>query len=566
MDPTTSFYAARPTIRSTNGAVSAGHYLAASAGMRVLARGGNAIDAGVAAGLCLNVVHNDMCCLSGVAPIILYRADLQRVFSIAGVGTWGEKVDRDLLREKYATTPMQWPDNTVVPAALDSWITVLRDHGTLSFAEVCQPALEYAEDGYPMGEFQHRCIAKYLETYQEWEENRRIFLRDGEVPAPGERIVQTDLARTLGRFCRVEAQRTSQGRKAALTAIRDHFYKGPVGKELAAYGQEVGSVLSESDFARYEVRYEPPLAVSFRGLDVYGCGPWSQGPVLLQVLRLLDTFDPTTFRSLNPDAVHLAIESLKAAFWDRAAYYGDPQFVDVPMQQLLGRAYAERRASAFDVDAAHEAYPSPSIDDVMRVPADEMADTSYVAVMDRHGNIFSATPSDGYSSGGICPGLGLHLSERGAQGGLDQDDPNRIEPFKRPRLTPNPSLVLRNGEAYMALGTPGNDRQPQAMLQVLLNLVAYGATPQEAVEAPRFASYGFPASTHPHHVFPNRVYVEEDYPAAISESLTERGHDVQQWPARDWQAGGVCVIRRSDSQGVVESGADPRRDGYAIGI
>jgi gamma-glutamyltranspeptidase/glutathione hydrolase len=506
-----------------------------------------------------------MCCLSGVAPIILYRADLQHVFSLAGVGTWGEKVDRNLLREKYATTAIPWPDNTVVPAALDAWITALRDHGTFSFAEVCQSALEYAQDGYPMGDFQRGCITKYLKTYQEWEENRTIFLRDGDVPPLGERIVQKDLARTIVRLCQVETQRTSQGRKAALTAVRDYFYSGPIGRELATYGQEVGGALSESDFARYKVRYEPALKVSFRGLDVYGCGPWSQGPVLLQVLRLLDAFDPATFRSLNADAVHLAIESLKAAFCDRAAYYGDPQFVDVPMQQLLSRAYAERLASTFDINAAHETCPLPSRGDVIQVPVDDMADTSYVAAVDKHGNIFSATPSDGYSSGGICPGLGLHLSERGAQGGLDENDPNRIEPFKRPRLTPNPSLVLRDGQAYMAIGTPGNDRQPQAMLQVLLNLVLYGASAQEAVEAPRFASYGFPASTHPHHVIPNRVYVEQDYPDAISESLAERGHDVQQWPAREWQAGGVCIIRRN-SQGTLESAADPRRDGYAIGI
>jgi gamma-glutamyltranspeptidase/glutathione hydrolase len=186
--------------------------------------------------------------------------------------------------------------------------------------------------------------------------------------------------------------------------------------------------------------------------------------------------------------------------------------------------------------------------------------------MDRSGNIFSATPSDGYSQGGICPGLGLHISERGGQGALEEGNPNAIQPLKRPRLTPNPSLLLKNGRPYMALGTPGNDRQAQAMLQVLLNLEVHGMEPQMAVEAPRFATYSFPASTHPRTVFPNVLQIEGAYPEVVAEGLQQRGHTVKKWPFRHWQAGGVCLVRYDEGRGIFEAAADHRRDGYAIGL
>jgi len=358
-----------------------------------------------------------------------------------------------------------------------------------------------------------------------------------------------------------------RGREAALNAVRDYFYRGPLGDELADFAAEVGSHLSREDFEAYHVRYEQPFRVPFRGLEVYGCGPWSQGPVLLQALRFLQAWDPSFETREAAEAVHLVVECLKLAFWDRYAYYGDPSFTNVPMAELLSEEYARRRAAEIDLNAVHEG-PDPGTipRGVKPGKRDGLSDTSYVAVMDRSGNIFSATPSDGYSQGGICPGLGLHISERGGQGALLEGNPNVIEPLKRPRLTPNPSIILKNGMPYMALGTPGNDRQAQAMLQVLLNLEVCGMEPQMAVEAPRFATYSFPASTHPRTIFPNVLQIEGAYPEVVVEGLKRRGHTVKKWPFCHWQAGGVCLVRFDEGRGIFEAAADHRRDGYALGL
>jgi gamma-glutamyltranspeptidase/glutathione hydrolase len=339
---------------------------------------------------------------------------------------------------------------------------------------------------------------------------------------------------------------------------------------MAEFSRENGGLLTEDDLAGFQVREEAAPHVTFGNCDVHGCGPWSQGPVFLETLGILEYGAMAQIEPNSADAVHLIVEALKLAFADRERYCGDPRFVDVPMDRLLSPDYLRRQWARIDPARAAPKMPSPGEipgftrtgDTGVTAPAgSEIPGTSYVGVIDRDGNIFSATPSDGYSQGPVIPGLGLHLSERGAQSSLDRENPNAVAPGKRPRLTPNPALVLRDGRALMALGSPGNERQPQAMAQVLLDMMVWGMNPQEAVEQPRFASYSFPASSFPHRYEPGKLRIEEGIGDTVAAELARRGHDVERWPRWSWSAGGVCVVMR-DQKAVFAGGADPRREGY----
>ncbi len=563
----------RPLVMGRGGMVAAGHYLAAMAGMRVLADGGNAIDAGVAAGLVLNVVHNDMCTLSGVAPIIMHLAGSRRVTTIAGIGTWPKAASLDyFLREKGGRIPHDL-SRTVIPSAADAWLLTLRDYGTRRFGEVAADAIRLAEDGFPVHHFMASSIREFLATYRAHPANREIYLRNGEPPRVGDVIIQQDLAATLRAMVEAERQAAGLSRERAIDAVRDYFYRGPIGKTMATFAQAHGGLLTEEDLVSFAVAEEPAPRVTFRGCEVYGCGPWSQGPAFLEALGILETTDIGRMQHNTVDAVHTITEALKLAFADRERYCGDPRFVDVPIDHLLSADYLRRRAAR--IDPARAAPEMPAAGDIPGFPRRaggqlgdrepqqrEIPGTSYVAVIDRHGNIFSATPSDGYSQGPVIPGLGLHLSERGAQSSLDPENPNVVAPGKRPRLTPNPALVLRNGTPFMALGSPGNDRQPQAMTQVMLNMLMWGMNPQEAVEHARFASYSFPASSFPHRYEPGKLRIEEGIGNDVVEELRRRGHDVDSWPRWSWSAGGVCVVMRDSDTGVFAGGADPRREAY----
>ena len=559
--------------------VAAGHYHAAFAGLRVLAAGGNAVDAGVAAGLVLDVVHNDMCSLSGVAPIILYHTATRRVTTIAGIGTWPRAISLEyFLREKHGTIPADL-SRCVVPAAADAWLLALRNYGTLRFSDVAADAIRLAEGGFPVHHFMAHSIRTFLEGYRRHPTNREIYLRNGEAPQVGDVIVQRDLATTLRAMCEAEERGRARTREQGLDAVRDYFYRGPVAKAMVEFSRKHGGLLADEDFASFAVREEPPGRVAYRGYELYGCGPWSQGPAFLIANGILDGVPLDELPHNGPDAVHRIVEALKLGFADRERYCGDPRFIDVPMDRLMSSAYlAERRARLDPVRACPEMPPAGEIAGYPRPAAavpepsgsatagDEIAGTSYVAVMDRQGNAFSATPSDGYGSGAVIPGLGLHISERGSQSSLDPANPNVVAPGKRPRLTPNPALLCRGGVPYMTFGSPGNDRQPQAMTQALSNVVRWGMNPQEAVERARVASYSFPSSSFPHTYEPGKLRVEIGVPDETVAELRRRGHDIDQWPRWSWSAGGVCMVVRDPERGVFLGGADPRREAYVTAL
>ncbi len=567
----------RPTIRSRRWAISSGHYLATMAGVRMLERGGNAVDAGVAAGICLGVVKPDIVSVAGVAPILIWLARERRVVNLAGLGGWPRRASLDHFHAHHGGRLPDGLLRTVVPAAPDAWLTALARHGTKSFAEVAEPALALARDGFPVQPSLADTLTNRAALYRRWPTNAEVYLPHGRPPRVGELLVQKDLGDTLRRMA--EAEAAARGRAPGVEAARDEFYRGETARRIVAYHAAHGGWLAAEDLAEFRIKLEEPVRVGYRGLEVVACGPWSQGPVLLEALNLLEGVDLQALGHNTPAYVHAVTEALKLAFADREAWYGDPDFVDVPIAELTSKAYAARRRALIDPARAWPAMPPPG--EVPRRPrprhlrgaaetagaAGERsgADTSYVCVLDAEGNAFSATPSDVSYDTPIIPGTGLAVSSRGSQSWLDPAHPSCLAPGKRPRLTPNPALVFREGELLMAFGTPGGDVQCQAMLQVLLNLVEFGMTPQQAVEAPRFATYSFPDSFWPHEDHPGLLCLEARISEATRDAVRALGHRVELW--RDWEpkAGSPCLARRDPATGLLEAAADPRREAYALG-
>jgi gamma-glutamyltranspeptidase/glutathione hydrolase len=361
------------------------------------------------------------------------------------------------------------------------------------------------------------------------------------------------------------------GRAAGIEAARDAFYAGDIGKEIAAFIQREGGFIDERDLADFHSDVEPPSSTTYRGIDVYACGPWCQGPVNLQTLNILEAYDLRELGHNSADYVHLFTEALNLAFADRERYYGDPHFVDVPIERLLSKEYASERRAEIDPTRAFGQMPgageiSGYITYSEHVAALEMQpDTSYVCAVDEEGNAFSATPSDGVGSTPVVPGLGLICSGRGSQTWLIPGHASALAGGKRPRLTPNPAMAFRDGELFMPFGTPGGDMQPQAMLQTFVNVVDFGMDVQQAIETARFGTFSFPNSFWPHDYHPGLLNLEERIPRAVGEELARRGHDVQWWPEWTRIAGNVCAIVVDGERGMLTAGADARAEAYALG-
>ncbi len=572
--PAATVHALRPDALGTHHAVAAGHPLAALAAHRILEAGGNAVDAGVAAGICLGVVHSDIVSFAGVAPIMVYEARRREVTTISGLGVWPRAATLEYFRDRCRGDMPDGLLRTVVPAAPDAWITALERFGTLGFAEVAQPAIELARDGFPLGRFVAGIIQANADAYRRWPTSAPIYLPGGRVPRAGERFVQADLGRTLGYLADEDRAGRRAGRVAGLTAARDAFYRGDVAAAIARYHAAEGGLLTREDLAGFRVGVEPPARAQIGSREILTCGFWCQGPAFLQMLQILDGIDLAALGHNTPDYVHTVTEAMKLAFADREAFYGDPRHVEVPGAGLLDPAYAAGRRGLIDPARAWPAMPPPGAPaGAPARPGSRAAaaiagspaalGTSYAAVVDRAGNAFSATPSDVSTDTPVIPGTGLAVSSRGSQGWLEPGHASAVAPGKRPRLTPSPALVLGPGGDVTALGTPGGDVQLQAMLQVFLNMVAFGMSPQRAVEAPRFATQSFPDSFWPHRSFPGRVTLEGRLPEATAAVLRARGHEVERWTDWEWRAGGVCLARVDDA-GIRWGAADPRRDSYAV--
>ncbi|TDH64539.1 gamma-glutamyltransferase family protein [Dankookia rubra] len=563
-------YATRPTLYGTRHAVSAGHYLAAAAGFSVLEAGGNAIDAGCAAGIALGVLLPDLVNVAGVAPILIRKAD-GTVETIAGLGTWPRSIPADLFMREHGGRIPNGVLRTVVPAAPDAWITALERHGTMGFGEIARHAIRYARDGFAVYPLLAQNIRDHQAEYAAWPGNAAIFLPGGNPPAVADKFVQSDLARTLQYMADEERAAAGKGRLAGLAAAHAAFYRGDIAREIAAFMAREGGYLTMEDMAAYRSKLEPAVRRTWRGHEVLTCGPWCQGPALLEALLLMERGGIGGMAHNSADYIHLFTECIKAAMADREYHFGDPAFVDVPLERLLGEAHLGARLAQIDPRQALVGMPGPMLNTGTTLPgaADRAvplveADTSYCAVVDRWGNAFSATPSDGSWNSPVVPGLGIIPSNRGSQSRPDPAHPCGVAPGKRPRLTPNPAMIVTEGGGVMPFGTPGGDVQIQAMLQVVLNVLQHGMEVQEAIEAPRFASYSFPSSFAPFDFFPGRLAVESAIPQATRDALAARGHEIRDWPEKTWLAGTVEVVKSDPATGMLAAGADPRRPAYAV--
>ncbi|MFN8772284.1 MAG: gamma-glutamyltransferase family protein [bacterium] len=568
---------ARPTLTGNHHAVATGHYLASLAAMRVLDRGGNAIDAGVTASMALAVLQCDMVSFAGVAPTLIYLKEEGRVVSLAGLGYWPAATDVGKLIA--AGNGKHVPEGllrTVIPAAPGTHIEALRRWGTITFEEAATPAMELARDGFAVFPLLASNLEYVYEQNARWSDNHKVFNAPGDRALRHNEVIrQTDLAKSIGGM--IEAERHARGdRDRKLCAARDFFYDGPIADAIEKYHVENGGFMRRSDMAAWEVPVEDSLRVDYRGYQVHSCDAWCQGIVLLESLKILDGYDLRAIGHNSPDYVHTVAGALNLAFADREAYVSDPKFVPVPSATMLSDAYAALQRARIDPAHAFPKMPDPGPvgefalagspgpkDPVTRSPAQMSMDTIYGCTVDRHGNAYSATLSDPQYDTPIIPGTGLAISGRGCQSRLEPGHAAEVRPGKRPRLTPNPSLAFRDGELFMAFGTPGGDVQSQGMLQVFLNVVEFGMTMQQAVEAPRFASYNFPNSFAPHEYRPGRLGLETDLSPEVFEAMRSRGHDVETWPRWSAVTAAVCAIMRHES-GQLHAGADPRREGYAL--
>ncbi|MBY6412851.1 gamma-glutamyltransferase [Rhodococcus sp. BP-252] len=560
--------APRPTLTGSRHAVSAGHYLAASAGFAVLEAGGNAVDAGVAAGIALSVVHADEVNFAGVAPIMIRTSD-GTVVTIDGLGHWPTSAPVDLMTRLAEGKYADGIGLTVVPGAPSSWLTALRDFGTMTFAQVSESAISLALEGFAVFPFLADEISKHQQDYAKYPSSAAIYLPAGVPPAVGDRFVQTELAWTIQHM--VDAEDAVSGdRIAGIEAARNAFYVGEIADRVVAFHEANGSYLSRTDLRQYRSRYEDPVQVRWRDFTIYTCGPWSQGPVLGQALRMLELLGLGDAAHNSVEYVHVVTEVLKLAFADREKYYGDPLFVDVPTAWLLSDEYLRTRIATIDgsrssgglapeVVSGH--VPECATGTRTTLPPD----TSYVSVIDRWGNSFSATPSDASWPGPVVPGTGVVVSVRGIQSRPDAAHPAGMAPGKRPRLTPNPAMAVRDDGSVFSFGCPGGDMQVQAMLQVFLNAFHFGMDIQDAITSPRFSTWSFPNSFAPFEYLPNRVALEaERFPDGVLTGLEKLGHEVEQWPAFTRQAAAVEVVFDDKSSGFIRAGADPRQPAYAM--
>jgi gamma-glutamyltranspeptidase / glutathione hydrolase len=593
-------FTTRPEILGTFGVVASTHWLASATGMAILERGGNAFDAAVAAGFALQVVEPHLNGPGGDLPIILYSARQDTLEVICGQGV----APRAATISAYRALGLDLVPGTgllaaVVPGAFDAWLRLLRDHGTLALRAVLTPAIGFAQAGYPLVPTISATIERVRELFAtEWPSSAAIWLPGGEVPAPGSLFRNPALAATYQRILS-EAESAGGDREAQIEAARRAWYRGFVAEAIDRFcrqsevldvtGRRHRGLLTADDLAGWEASVEPPLTCDYHGYTLCKAGPWSQAPVALQQLALLRGFNLDGLSATDPAFVHTVVECTKLAFADREAFYGDPDHVEVPIAMLLGEPYneARRRLVAGDAslelrpgridgyggavpwqpgraaeDVAHAGIGEPSVARAALAAAPR-GDTCHVDVIDRHGNMVAATPSGGWlQSSPAIPELGFCLSTRAQMFWLEEGLPASLAPGKRPRTTLSPSLALRDGEPYLAFGTPGGDQQDQWSLHVFLRHVHFGMNLQEAIDAPAFHTEHAPSSFYPRAARPGHLALEGRFPKATRDELHRRGHALEL--RDDWSLGRVCAAAKDGP--VLKAAANPRfMQNYAIG-
>jgi gamma-glutamyltranspeptidase/glutathione hydrolase len=560
-------FTTRPELRGTFGMVASTHWLASAAGMAMLEDGGNAFDAAVAAGLVLQVVEPHLNGPGGDLPAIFWSAARGEplVLCAQGPAPAAATID-EYHRRGLDLVPGTGLLAACVPGAFDGWMLLLRDFGTRRLADVAAFAIAYAADGYPVVPRITETILSVETLLREWPESAALYL---PAPEPGRLFRNRDLAATYRRL--VEAARGGS-REAEIERARDIWYRGFVADACHQTSERYDGLLTGDDLASFAATIERPVTYEFRGTTVCKAGAWSQAPVFLQQLALLDGFDLEGMGLGSVDYVHTVIECAKLAFADREAFYGDPDFVDVPIERLLSADYNDERRRLVLPTASTELRPGggrlPSLPaaagDLVGTGEPTLGDTVHVDVVDRHGNVVSATPSGGWlHSSPVISGLGFPLGTRAQMFWVDAEHPNALAPLKRPRTTLSPSLALRGAEPYLAFGTPGGDQQDQWTLLFFLAHVLFGCDLQQAIDAPAFHTNHFPSSFYPRTAQPNVIEIERRAGDEVIAGLRERGHDVV--VAGEWSLGRVSAAAR-EPDGILKAAANARgMQGYAVG-
>ena len=592
----------RPVIMGTRGVVTSGHYLATAAGFRIMEQGGNAIDAAAAMCICLNLLEPQSNGIGGEAPTLIYSAREERTFAISGMGCspraftieWCQENGIDLI-------PGDGYLPACVPAVVDTWATAVAQFGTMSFSQILQPAIELAENGFPVYQRLRDRLADNAYRYTElYPTTGEVYLPGGQVPEVGEVFRNPGFGQTLRTMVVAEKEAQHRGRNAGIQAARDAFYKGPIAEQIIEFitaeplpdasGSSHTGLLAYEDLAQWNATVESSVSLDYRGFEVHKCPAWTQGPVFLQQLSILEGFNLGEMGHNSADYLHTWIETSKLAFADREAYYGDPAHDEVPMERLLSKDYATSRRTLVGSHASLAmrpgdlggGVPTYAIRDVpddnrrsLAVAAREVhdlgldhahtGDTTHLDAVDREGNMVASTPSGGWiGTSPVIKGLGFPLGTRGQMFYLNPDRPNALAPSKRPRATLTPSLVTKNGEPFMVFGTPGGDAQDQWTLQFFLNYVDFGMNLQEALDAATVHSVHFPSSFYPRQRFPGRVIAESRIPVGVTNDLAQRGHEVIM--TGGWSNGKVMGIHYNKAQGVIMGAVSAKGNiGYAIG-
>lgn len=566
----------RGDVRGQHGVVAAGRTFTVDAGARLMGAGGNAVDGGVAAIFAAAVTEISHFGLGGEAPIIIYSARDQRVVVINGQGPAPKAANPQMFAGK-AAIPGNGPLGATLPAAVDSAAIALAKYGTKSLADVLQPAIELA-DGFPMYEFLHHYFETERAACEPYAWTMRTYYPDGAITPVGQMFRQPNLAATLRALAQAEKDALARGasREAAIEAGRDAFYKGPIAKNMTSAVREAGGVMTEEDLAGYHGRIEEPASAPYRGYTVYKAGFWNQGPSLLQTLRLLEGFDLRAMGQGSADAVHTTVEAIKLAYADRDKYYGDPDFTRVPGDVLLSAQYADARRRLIDPKKASleqrpgnpatgaallDVRPEGRSPLTSSSPPKEPGDTTSIQVADAAGNLFSATPSSGWILGGafVAGRTGVPMSNRMQAFNLDPSSPNVLAGGKRPRTTLTPTVVLKDGKPFLAIGTPGGDSQDQQILLVLLNMLDFGMDVQAAIEAPRVNSLHPVSSFDDHRAQPGVLEIEATFPSRVIDELKARGHNLRIRPANGISTG-IVAAGVDPVTGGLRGGADLRRE------
>ncbi|HEX5410646.1 MAG TPA: gamma-glutamyltransferase [Terriglobia bacterium] len=505
----------------SQGVVVSGKPAATAAGIEILKAGGNAADAGAATLLALSVTYVGAFCVGGEVPILVYSADKKNVKLLEGQGEAPRDPKAIAWYMKHGIPGNGDVKAAAVPGTIDAVVTLLKLYGTMSFEQVVQPTLKILDAGGPTWYIDTGSGEK-IETGVHW---------------------QADLAVTFRKL--VESERAAKGtRVQKLQAVSDRFYRGDIADALEAWYIEKGGFLRKSDLAAHKTPVVDPLTTIYRGYKVYKCGPLTQGPALLQMLRLLEGFDLKQMGFLSADYIHTVVEAEKLAFADRDEYFGDPNFVKVPMKQLLSDRYTKMRRALIDPKKASlELRPGDPYNMKPTKPATITGPwhggTTVMCVTDKWGNVIAATPSGLSSTAGVAGRTGIIHGARLTSLNTFAGTPNVIQPGKRPRITLSPTLLFHNGRPVMAISVAGGDQQDQAALQVILAYVDFGMTPEEAFNAPRFSTSHFVGSFGQDRPHLGSLTVPRSVGAAVEADLKARGHVLKLGSGR---VGGVALI------------------------